>query len=82
MKKKNVKIVNKTTTIITLNLVVWPLNAIFRLFFSGEFERSFSDSKAIIVRFSGKLFGKDVVLPFHYTIVIAAYVMRLSIYPI
>ena len=75
---------NKTTIIITLNLVVvWPLNAIFRLFFfGGEFERSFSASKAIIVRFSGKLFGKDVVLPFHYTIVIAAYVMRLSIYPI
>ena len=50
--------------------------------YGGEFERSFSASKAIIVRFSGKLFGKDVVLPFHYTIVIAAYVMRLSIYPI
>ena len=51
-------------------------------FLRGEFERPFSASKAIIVRFSGKLFGKDVVLPFHYTIVIAAYVMRLSIYPI
>ena len=50
--------------------------------FGREFERPFSASKAIIVRFSGKLFGKDVVLPFHYTIVIAAYVMRLSIYPI